>query len=123
MSLTRNNHYVPQWHQHGFLHEHASKLCHHKNRMIELPDGSTKSLCSGKMSKNVEVLSKTDFKFWDSVNPCFLDNDLSTSMRRGLKPSRTKVLFLNCKCKSSTALVKEYPDTLRGRKFEFSSRV
>lgn len=42
MSQTRNNHFVPQWHQNGFAHEHENKLRHLKYREVKLKDGSTK---------------------------------------------------------------------------------
>lgn len=42
MSQTRNNHYVPQWHQNGFVDERDNELRHLKRREIELKDGSTK---------------------------------------------------------------------------------
>ena len=42
MSQTRNNHYVPKWHQNGFVDERANELRHLKRRVINLPDGTTK---------------------------------------------------------------------------------
>jgi hypothetical protein len=40
MSQTRNNHYVPQWHQNGFVDERDNQLCHLKRRVIPRKDGS-----------------------------------------------------------------------------------
>ena len=41
MSKTRDNHYVPQWHQKGFFSERENELCHLKEKSIVLP--ATKS--------------------------------------------------------------------------------
>ncbi|KFC63564.1 DUF4238 domain-containing protein [Massilia sp. LC238] len=42
MSQTRNNHFVPQWHQNGFADEYENMLRHLKHREVKLKDGSTK---------------------------------------------------------------------------------
>ena len=42
MSQTRNNHYVPQWYQTGFVDERDNELSHLKRREIKLKDCSTK---------------------------------------------------------------------------------
>lgn len=46
MSKTRNNHFVPQWYQHGFVDERNNELRHLKRREIKLKDGSTKTVHS-----------------------------------------------------------------------------
>uniref|UniRef100_UPI003B5CCC77 DUF4238 domain-containing protein n=1 Tax=Shewanella gaetbuli TaxID=220752 RepID=UPI003B5CCC77 len=42
MSKTRDNHYVPQWHQKGFVSERVNELCHLKQKTIVLPNGEVK---------------------------------------------------------------------------------
>ncbi len=42
MSKTRDNHYVPQWHQKGFFSERENELCHLKEKSIVLPNGDVK---------------------------------------------------------------------------------
>lgn len=42
MSKTRDNHYVPQWHQKGFFSERENELCHLKEKSIVLPNGDIK---------------------------------------------------------------------------------
>ena len=61
MSKTRNNHFVPQWHQNGFVHEIDNKLCHLKRREIKLKDGSIKV---------------TYGKNWFTSAQCFYEKDL-----------------------------------------------
>ncbi|TOM17803.1 DUF4238 domain-containing protein, partial [Vibrio parahaemolyticus] len=39
---TRDNHYVPQWHQKGFFSERENELCHLKEKSIVLPNGDVK---------------------------------------------------------------------------------
>lgn len=46
MSKTRNNHFVPQWHQNGFVTERDNELRHLKRREIKLKDESTKIIHS-----------------------------------------------------------------------------
>ncbi|AUZ84772.1 DUF4238 domain-containing protein [Methylophaga nitratireducenticrescens] len=46
MTQTRNNHFVPQWYQKGFLVEPENKLHHLKRRKIYLKDQSTKIVFS-----------------------------------------------------------------------------
>lgn len=48
MSKTKDNHYVAQWHQKGFNEDTADKLCHLKQKVITLKDGSTKIVPSRK---------------------------------------------------------------------------
>jgi hypothetical protein len=61
MSQTRNNHYVPQWHQNGFFDEHENQLRHLKRRDIQLKDGSTKVVYG---------------KNWFTSAQCFYEKDL-----------------------------------------------
>lgn len=61
MSQTRNNHFVPQWHQHGFVDERENELRHLKRREIKLKDGSIKIVCA---------------KNWFSSAQCFYEKDL-----------------------------------------------
>ncbi|PUA29398.1 MAG: hypothetical protein B0W54_02070 [Cellvibrio sp. 79] len=61
MTQTRNNHYVPQWYQSGFVDERDHELCHLKRREIGLKDGSTKIINSKK---------------WYSSAQCFYEKDL-----------------------------------------------
>ncbi|CAM4371625.1 DUF4238 domain-containing protein [Pseudoalteromonas ostreae] len=46
MTKTKDNHFVPQWHQKGFIDEHNSKLCFLTQKEINLPNGGTKKLTS-----------------------------------------------------------------------------
>ena len=61
MSQTRNNHYVPQWHQNGFIDERDNQLRHLKRRDIQLKDGSTKVVYG---------------KNWFTAAQCFYEKDL-----------------------------------------------
>lgn len=61
MSQTRNNHFVPQWHQSGFVDERDNKLHHLKRREIQLKDGSIKIVYS---------------ENWFSPAQCFYEKDL-----------------------------------------------
>lgn len=42
MSKSKDNHYVAKWHQKGFNEDDPNKLCHLKQKVITLKDGSTK---------------------------------------------------------------------------------
>lgn len=61
MSQTRNNHFVPQWHQNGFVDERDNELRHLKSREIKLKDGSTKIIHG---------------KNWFHSAQCFYEKDL-----------------------------------------------
>ncbi|WP_081659421.1 DUF4238 domain-containing protein [Thioalkalivibrio sp. ALE17] len=61
MSQTRNNHYVPQWHQRGFTDERDNELRHLKRREIELKDGSSKTVYG---------------RNWFTPAQCFYEKDL-----------------------------------------------
>jgi len=61
MGQTRNNHYVPQWHQNGFVDERDNELRHLKRREIKLKNGSTKIVYG---------------KNWFTSAQCFYEKDL-----------------------------------------------
>jgi hypothetical protein len=61
MSQTRNNHYVPQWHQNGFVDERDNELRHLKRREIKLKDGSIKIVFGSN---------------WFTSAQCFYEKDL-----------------------------------------------
>jgi len=61
MSQTRKNHYVPQWHQKGFVDEHDNKLHHLKRREIK---------------RNDELIKTIESKNWFSPKQCFYEEDL-----------------------------------------------
>ncbi len=39
---TKDNHYIPQWHQKGFMSDHDNQLCHLMPKKISLPNGELK---------------------------------------------------------------------------------
>jgi uncharacterized protein YchJ len=79
MNQTRNNHYVPQWYQNGFLDEQVNKLCHLKRRVIELKDGSNKIVYG---------------KNWFTSAQCFYEKDLySTFFGKQVNDDMEKRLF------------------------------
>ena len=39
---TKDNHYIPQWHQKGFMNDRDDQLCHLIRREFLLPNGDTK---------------------------------------------------------------------------------
>ena len=39
---TKDNHYIPQWHQKGFMDERDDQLCHLTRKQITLPSGELK---------------------------------------------------------------------------------
>lgn len=61
MSQARNNHFVPQWHQNGFVDDRDNELRHLKRREIKLKDGSTKIVYG---------------KNWFTSAQCFYEKDL-----------------------------------------------
>ena len=61
MSKVRNNHFVPQWHQNGFVDERDNELRHLKRREYKLKDGSTKIVYG---------------KNWFTSAQCFYEKDL-----------------------------------------------
>lgn len=42
MTKVKDNHFVPQWHQKGFMFERDNQLCHLTHRKINLPNGELK---------------------------------------------------------------------------------
>lgn len=64
MTITRNNHYVPQWHQKGFTNDRGNELCHLSYKKITLPNGEVK---------------KFDSKKWYTPAQCFYKKDLYTT--------------------------------------------
>jgi hypothetical protein len=42
MTKTKDNHYVPQWYQKGFMDERDNQLCHLTRKKINLPNGDIK---------------------------------------------------------------------------------
>lgn len=61
MHKTRNNHYVPQWYQNGFVDERDNELFRLKRREIKLKDGASKIVYSKK---------------WFTSAQCFYEKDL-----------------------------------------------
>lgn len=64
MTITRNNHYVPQWYQKGFTNDRTNKLCHLSHKKITLQNGEIK---------------KFDSKKWYTPAQCFYKTDLYTT--------------------------------------------
>ncbi len=60
MLETRDNHYVPQWHQKGFIEEGTNKLHHHKRKVINLPDGTIKTLYPKRLFTTAQCFYKKD---------------------------------------------------------------
>lgn len=71
MNRTRDNHFVPQWYQKGFMDEGCEKLCHLKRLDIPLPDGSTKTVYSQKWQTAAQRFYEKDLYstfFGEEVN-------------------------------------------------------
>ena len=64
MTITRNNHYVPQWYQKGFINDGANELCHLSQKKISLPNNEVR-----------EIISKR----WYTPAQCFYKKDLYTT--------------------------------------------
>lgn len=60
MTKTRDNHFVPQWHQRGFMDEQGNQLCHLTRRDIELGNGETKTVYSQKWFTSTQRFYKRD---------------------------------------------------------------
>jgi hypothetical protein len=60
MLKTRDNHYVPQWHQKGFMINGRNNLRHLKKRTIDLPNGDTKIVHSKNWFKPAQCFYQTD---------------------------------------------------------------
>lgn len=48
VTKTRDNHYVPQWYQKGFMEERDNQLCHLTYRKVVLKNGDIKNISSKK---------------------------------------------------------------------------
>ncbi|HAS8622697.1 TPA: DUF4238 domain-containing protein [Vibrio vulnificus] len=60
MTKTRDNHFVPQWHQKGFMDERDNQLCHLMRRHIDLKNGETKTVYSKKWQTSAQRFYKKD---------------------------------------------------------------
>lgn len=60
MTITRNNHYVPQWYQKGFTNDRANELCHLSQKKIILPNEKVKKFDSKKWYTPAQYFYKTD---------------------------------------------------------------
>ena len=60
MTITRDNHYVPQWYQKGFTVERANELCHLLQKKITLPNERIKDISSTKWYTSAQCFYKTD---------------------------------------------------------------
>lgn len=71
MSTTRDNHYVPQWYQSGFMEDRDNELRHLKNKVIVLPNGTSKTLTPKKWYTPAQALYQKDLYttfFGEEVN-------------------------------------------------------
>lgn len=60
MSKTRDNHFVAQWHQKGFIHERDGQLCYLTRRDINLKNGETKTIYSKRWHAPAQQFYKID---------------------------------------------------------------
>ncbi|MGN4048000.1 DUF4238 domain-containing protein [Pseudomonas sp. SM4] len=60
MNKTRDNHYVAQWYQKGFLHARDNQLCFLKRRDIDLKNGEAKTVYSKKWHTSAQEFYKVD---------------------------------------------------------------
>lgn len=60
MTKTRDNHYVPQWYQKGFVDEKENQLCHLTRRTIDLPNGEFKIINSKKWQTSAQRFYEID---------------------------------------------------------------
>lgn len=60
MTKTRDNHFVPQWHQKGFMDERDNQLCHLMCRVINLNNGETKTVYAKKWQTSAQRFYKRD---------------------------------------------------------------
>lgn len=91
MTKTRDNHYVPQWHQKGFVEEREQQLCHLIRREINIPGGEKKIVESKKWQTPTQRFYELDLYstfFGSEVNDEIerklfgpIDNNGSTSIR------------------------------------------
>lgn len=71
MSVTRDNHYVPQWYQKGFMDERRNELRHIKKKSIPFPGGTVKTVDSKKWYTSAQMFYQTDLYttfFADEIN-------------------------------------------------------
>lgn len=78
MSQTRNNHYVPQWHQHQFMDESSNQLCYLKRRHIQLKDGSTKIVYSKKWFTSAQCFYAIDL--YSTFFGSFVNDDIEKKL-------------------------------------------
>ncbi|QQE95051.1 DUF4238 domain-containing protein [Providencia huaxiensis] len=79
MNKTRDNHYVPQWYQKGFISERENMLCHLKNKIILLPNGEEKQL-----PPSVKWYSPTQSFYKKDLYTTFLGIDINDDIERKL---------------------------------------
>ncbi|KRI80137.1 MULTISPECIES: DUF4238 domain-containing protein [Acinetobacter] len=60
MTITRDNHYVPQWYQKGFMDEKDNQLCHLTHRKIDLKNGEFKTVSSKKWQTSAQRFYEID---------------------------------------------------------------
>ncbi|WP_139852003.1 DUF4238 domain-containing protein [Acinetobacter pullicarnis] len=60
MTKTRDNHYVPQWYQKGFIDEKDNQLCHLSRRKIDLQNGEFKIINSKKWQTSAQRFYEID---------------------------------------------------------------
>lgn len=60
MTKTRDNHFVAQWHQQGFMDARDNQLCHLKRRKIELKNGEHKIVYSEKWQTTAQRFYEKD---------------------------------------------------------------
>ncbi|MEI7087755.1 DUF4238 domain-containing protein [Pectobacterium carotovorum] len=60
MTKTRDNHYVPQWYQMGFVDERNNQLCHLTRRKIDLLNGEPKIVYSKKWYTSAQRFYEID---------------------------------------------------------------
>ncbi|HBR8901439.1 TPA: DUF4238 domain-containing protein, partial [Klebsiella pneumoniae] len=100
MSKTRDNHYVPQWHQKGFMEEREQQLCHLTRREINIPGGETKLVESKKWQTPTQRFYEVDLYstfFGSEINDDIerqlfgpIDNNGSTAIRAFLGDDQAK---------------------------------
>lgn len=60
MNRTRDNHFVAQWHQKGFMDDRNDQLCYLTRRNIDLKNGEAKTVYSKKWHTSAQKFYKTD---------------------------------------------------------------
>ncbi|MDO6719105.1 DUF4238 domain-containing protein [Psychrosphaera sp. 1_MG-2023] len=100
MSTTRDNHYVPQWYQTGFMEDRDNELRHLKKKVISLPNGTSKTLTPKKWYSPAQALYQKDLYttfFGSEVNDAIekklfgpIDENGSTAVRAFLTDDQAK---------------------------------